>query len=69
MIKNFPPQCANHNLNNGVYVSSYFGQSNDDSLLSIIDLLKEINNCEKIPDVLEKCIGLRNSYNKFLEIN
>lgn len=59
--------CFSSNLSNGIYVPSYFGQRNDNSLLGIIELLKKIANCSNVQEELDKRLGLKKLYKEFIE--
>jgi len=60
--------CFSGNLSNGIYVPSYIGQCNDNSLELVVEFLKRIANSENVQKELDK-LGLRNLYKQFLERN
>lgn len=61
--------CFAEHLDNGIHVSSYFGEKGDNCLLPVLDLLKEIADCTSIAKELIKRIGLRELYNDFIKNN
>lgn len=55
------------NLNNGVHVSSYFGQDNDRALLGLISFLKTLKDCENIQEELAKKLKIQEAYENYEE--
>jgi len=53
-------------LSNGVYVPSYFGQREDTILKSVKELLKEIAECESLPEELDRRLGLSALYDNYI---
>ena len=58
--------CFARTMNNGIYVPTYYGETDDKELSKIIELLKEVANCESIPKELEERLGLAELYKKYL---
>ena len=54
-------------LSNGVYVPSYFGQSEDNTLLYLIKFLTSISDTENIPAELERRLGLETLYYWYID--
>lgn len=54
------------NVNNGIYVPSYFGQYNDTVLIQVTALLKKIANCDDVQKELEDLLGLRKLFEEFV---
>ena len=52
-------------LDHGIPVPSYYGQSDDDTLLHLIPFLKSLADCEDIGAELNKRLGLATLYNLF----
>lgn len=58
--------CFAKQLNNGIYVPSYFGRSGDNILQAVAKLLKEIAMCENITEELAKRLGLSALYDNYI---
>lgn len=58
--------CFAKQLSNGIYVPSYFGQSGDNVLQAVTELLKEIAMCENLPEELENRLGLLALYDNYI---
>ena len=53
------------NLDNGIHITSYFGQGDDYELKKKMEILKQISRAKSIPDELVKIYQLKESYKKY----
>lgn len=61
--------CFSDQLNNGIHVPSYFGQNEEDCLLSTLDLLKNIAYTDNVQEELKKRLQIKNLYEEYLVNN